>query len=113
MDFLSKVMNESQNCDEHLTVKECYDALQKLGSSKSPGNDGLTKEFYCTFWDKLGPLLLECLNDSFEKGCLTISQRQAVITVIEKPGKDVRYLKNWRPISLINVDVKICNSLIG
>ena len=37
----------------------------------------------------------------------TSSQKQAVITVIEKRGKDKRFIKNWRPISLLNVDVKI------
>ena len=38
---------------------------------------------------------------------LTISQTQAVITLVEKKGKDKRYIKNWRPISLLNVDAKI------
>ena len=35
------------------------------------------------------------------------SKKQAVITLIEKKDRDKRILKNWRPISLINFDVKI------
>ena len=35
------------------------------------------------------------------------SQRQAIIKLIEKKEKDRRYIFNWRPISLINVDAKI------
>ena len=30
-----------------------------------------------------------------------------MITLIEKKGKDKRYIQNWRPISLINVDAKV------
>ena len=40
------------------------------------------------------------------------SQKQAVITLIEKKGKDRNYLENWRPISLINVDAKIGSKVI-
>ena len=32
------------------------------------------------------------------------SQRQAVITLIEKKGKDRTLIENWRPISLVNLD---------
>ena len=55
-----------------------------MPASKTLGNDGLTKESYIAFFDKLGPWLLKCLNFAFEKGVLTTSQRQAVITVAGK-----------------------------
>ena len=35
------------------------------------------------------------------------SQRQAVIRLIDKKDKDKCFIKNWRPISLLNVDMKI------
>ena len=41
------------------------------------------------------------------------SQKQAVITLIKKKGKDRNYLENWRPISLINVDAKIASKVIA
>ena len=34
-------------------------------------------------------------------------------TLIEKKGKDRRLLKNWRPISLVNVDFKIGSKAIA
>ena len=40
------------------------------------------------------------------------SQKQAVITLIEKKDKDRTFLENWRPISLINVDSKIASKVI-
>ena len=46
-------------------------------------------------------------------GELTSSQRQAVISLIEKKDKDKRYIKNWRPISLLNVDLKIASKALA
>ena len=45
-------------------------------------------------------------------GELTNSQKEAIITLTEKKHKDKRDLPNWRPISLINVDVKIRSNAI-
>ena len=36
-----------------------------------------------------------------------------MITSLEKKDKDTRFIKNWRPISLINVDVKIASKTIA
>ena len=57
---------------------------------KSPGSDGLTREFYVCFWEDIGSCLVSALNYSFEHGELTSSQKQAVVTLIEKKGRDKR-----------------------
>jgi len=44
---------------------------------------------------------------------MSSSQKQAVITLIEKKGKDRSFLENWRPISLVNVDAKIMSKAIA
>ena len=49
-----------------------------------PGNDGFTKEFYVAFLGELGKLLVSVLNYAFEEGKLSSSQKQAVITLIQK-----------------------------
>ena len=100
-------------CDGKLSKKECCDALLSLGDNKSPGNDGLSKELYVCSFDEIHPFLVEALNYSFQHGELSISQRQAVITLIEKKGKDKKFIKNWRPISLMNVDTKIASKAIA
>ena len=81
-------------------------------NGKSPGNDGLTAEFYQVLWPTLGHLLVDSLNSSYGKGELTNSQKQGIIKLIEKKNKDKRYVANWRPISLLNVDVKIASKAI-
>ena len=40
------------------------------------------------------------------------SQKQAVIALIDKKGKDRSFLENWRPISLVNVDAKTMSKAI-
>ena len=41
------------------------------------------------------------------------TQKQAVITLIEKKGKDCCFIENWRLISLLNVDGKIMSKVIA
>ena len=82
------------------------------GNNKSPGNDGLSKEFYICFFNEIHSYLLQALIMSFREVQLFSSQRQAVVVLIEKKDKDKCCLKNWRPISLINADVKLASKAI-
>ena len=58
-------------------------------------------------------MLVKSLNYSYKHGELSSSQKEAVIVLIEKKDRDRRQIKNWRPISLINVDVKIGTKAIA
>ena len=104
---------ERDFCEGQLTLNEIFKALNTMPPNKTPGSDGLTKEFYLAFFDLLGPTLLKCINYAFSKGELSASQRQAVITLIEKKEKDKRLIKNWRPISLLNVDAKVISKCLA
>ena len=92
--------------EKDITEKELFKALKSMPNGKSPGNDGLTKNFSnMLVWSK--KTFLSSVSHSFDKGELCISQRQAIIKLIEKKDKDKRLLQNSRPISLLNVDAKI------
>lgn len=67
--------------------------LLLLFCNKSPGNDGLTTEFYPAFWPLVGRLLVDSLNYVFDFCKLSNSQKQAIITKIEKKRKDKRLIK--------------------
>ena len=56
---LEKTLSEKDKsiCDGEITVTECSDAINEMKLNKSPGLDGLSVEFYRTFWDKLKYLL--------------------------------------------------------
>ena len=51
---------------------------------KTPGNDGLSKEFYQVLWDDVEITLLKSINDTFIKEELSTSQKQSIIKLIEK-----------------------------
>ena len=77
-----------------------------MQSNKSPGHDGLTKEFYKTFWNQIKQPFINSIMEAREEKKLSTSQRQAVIKLIEKKERDKQFIKNWRSISLPNFDYK-------
>ena len=99
--------NQAKPWEKNLTEKELNNSLKSMQSDKSPGNDGLTKEFYETFWKELKEIFVDSVSEAIEKGNLSTSQRQAIIKLIEKKDRDKRFIQNWRPISLLNVDLKV------
>ena len=77
-----------------------------MNRNKTLGPDGLTAEFYSTFWPSLGPLLVEVFNESYPDSEFCESMKVSVTRLVHKRD-DKRNSKNWRPISLLNSDYKI------
>ena len=86
---------------------------KKVPNNKSSRNNGGTKEFYEAFWGDLKTPYLLSINKAFKVGELSTSQKQAVIKLIEKKGKDKQLIKNWRPLSLLNVDKKLISKVLA
>lgn len=99
-------------CEGLLSVKECFAALQGMARSKATRLDGLPMEFHFKFWDVLGANLVAVLNLCFDSGSLSLSQRRGVISLFFKKG-DRLDPRNWRPITLLNVDYKIASRAIA
>ena len=103
---------EAEACDGLLSPEECSTALRGMARRKAPGSDGLPMEFYLKFWDLLGEDLVCVLNSCFRSGRLSLSQRRGVISLSFKKG-DRLDIRNWRPISLLNVDYKLAARAIA
>ena len=98
---------EREQCEGLVTAAECLESLKTMESNKTPGIDGISADFYKVFWNDIKPLLLASINASFEKGLLSKSQRRGLTTLIPQKDKSKCYIKNWRPIPLLNCDFKI------
>ena len=101
------------DCEQELTVGDLENSLFSMSGGKSPGNDGLTVEFYKFFWSDIKDILFASVCYSRMVGELSTSQKQAIIKLLEKRDKDKRFIENWRPISLLNVDTKIISKALA
>ena len=100
--------------DRDITLEELSSVVESLKNNKSPGWDGLTNEFYKKFWDKIKGTLLAVIDESVNSSILPPSLRIGVITLLPKPKspRELNYIKNWRPITLLNTDYKIFTHVI-
>ena len=75
-DFLDKEqlprsnITEINECDTELSKKELYRFLMIMQNNISPGNDGLTKEFFCNFLGRYKNLFLNSCCTAKLKGTL-------------------------------------------
>ena len=104
---------QKNNISGKLTLTEIGNALKHMKNDKSPGSDGYSAEFYKFFYRDIGAFLLRSINEGFEKGELSNSQKQGVIICIPKENKQKKLLKNWRPITLLNYSYKIASAVIA
>ena len=87
--------------------------IKNLPKKQKPGTDGFTGEFYQTFGEELVPILLKLFPKIEEERTLPNSFSEATITLIPKPDKDNTKKRKLRPISLVNIDVKILNQTLA
>ena len=99
--------------DSDLNVDELVNANKELPRHKSPGPDGLTADWYKIFIHHIKEILLDALLQAKKEGVLHTSARFGIISLIPKGQKLRTQLKNWRPISLLNVDFKIFSKTLA
>ena len=119
-DLSELVTNIPQLCEEEtkelegeITLSEAATALKNMKNMKSPGSDGFTVEFFKMFWCKLGIFVVRSLNSAYRKGELSSVQKEGIVTCLPKGDKPREFIKNWRPISLLNVVYKIGSTCIA
>lgn len=84
-----------------------------MQSNKAPGPDGFPIEYFKTFIGKLAPLLLLMFNEALERGSLLPTLTQATIALLLKKDKDPTSCGSYRPLSLLNADVKVLAKVIA
>ena len=78
-----------------------------MSNNKYPSNNGLSKKIYEAFWEDIKDVFINSLKQAKMKGSLSTAQNQVVIKLLEKKDREKQFIKNWKFISLLNVDTKI------
>ena len=104
-------VREIQN--QQITKSDLTCAIKKMKNNRTPGKDGIPIDFYKVFWKYLEKPFLRMMQESYEEELLHTTARQGILNLIPKPKKDSRYVKNLRPITLLNTDYKIIEKAIA
>ena len=105
--------SESEEIEGLITYEEASNTLKKMKNNKTPGSDGFPAEFYKCFWKKLGIFVVRSINYGYVNDELSITQKHGIITCLPKGDKPKQYLKNWRPLTLLNTVYKIASGSIS
>ncbi|KAM9312112.1 complement C3-like [Gastrophryne carolinensis] len=101
---------------EPISSTELHQAIKASPNGRSPGPDGLTIAYYKKFESILNKHFLQAFNATAgddEPGLLPTEALEAHVTVIHKAGKDPLSCKSYRPISLLNVDLKLFTKILA
>ena len=103
---------QTQSLDSPITLPELTKAVHQLPRDKTPGRDGLPIEFYHTFWEHIRLPYLAYINEAYIHG-FKESRNKGLIKIIYKDKGDPKDLQNYRPISLLNCDLKILTKTLA
>uniref|UniRef100_A0A8C5PI59 Reverse transcriptase domain-containing protein n=1 Tax=Leptobrachium leishanense TaxID=445787 RepID=A0A8C5PI59_9ANUR len=113
--FLTRKVTPSaaELLDEPLTDEELRLAIKSTQSGKCPGPDGFPTHYYKHFADILSPHFLRAFNSLSDTRLLPPQSLMANIVLIPKEGKDKEHCASYRPISLLNCDVKLFAKILA
>ncbi|KAJ9518198.1 hypothetical protein QJQ45_010168 [Haematococcus lacustris] len=102
--------SEGPGGDPMLSEEELGRALQGCAHSKAPGKDGLPMEVYDRLWPLLRPPLMAMLREALADTSSPAPLAEfltGLVTLVPKAGKPRDQVTGYRPITLLNCDVRL------
>ncbi|OWY99593.1 Pol Polyprotein [Phytophthora megakarya] len=108
----NKIGNESKDLlDAVVTIEELTESIKHMRRSSAPGPDGLTAGFYQVAPEGFAAILNRVFQ-YLERSILLPSQLKSSVCLLPKKGER-HDPGNYRPISLMQVDVKILSKALA
>ncbi|CAM8944513.1 unnamed protein product [Rhodiola kirilowii] len=102
-----KLSNEAYHqFNTPFTTTEVQEAIFQLGSTKAPGIDGFSALFYQKSWEVIKEDVFQFALKFLNEGELDPAVNETLITLVPKV-KNPECFSDYRPISLVNVAMKI------
>lgn len=95
-----------------LDLAEVESVVKGLPSDKALGLDGLTSEVLKACWEWVSITYLELVREFWRDGTLMSAVVRGVLCLTPKGG-DLDFLRNWHPITMLNLAYKIIRKIIA
>uniref|UniRef100_A0A670IED3 Reverse transcriptase domain-containing protein n=1 Tax=Podarcis muralis TaxID=64176 RepID=A0A670IED3_PODMU len=106
-------IDKKRRLNTPIEKEEIEDVIKELKRGKAPGPDGFTVGYYKEMKSILVSPLKETMNNILKKGEIPETWKEALIMFIPKQDADLTQVKNYRPISLLNIDYKIFAGILA
>ncbi len=83
-----------------------------MPNNKAAGPDGLPAEFFKHFWNTISPLFMKMCQKIKHTSEIPQHMNSTLLSLLPKPDKDPPQCANYRPLSLINTDIKIISKAL-
>ena len=119
LDQCLKFIPKNISCEDHtkkldrsITLDEIKEAILSLANDKALGPHGIPIEFYKHNIGWIGLELLELYENAYHLVSLGADINEGVIKLLPKRG-DKSEVKNWRPMTLLNLSYKIIAKILA
>ena len=99
--------------ERKITEEEVSVTLLHTKNNVAPGPGGFGGSFYKLFWKYLKRVVVGAIGEIYENKELPLSQRLGIIALIPKSDKDPRFIKNWRPLTLLETFYKLISATLA
>ena len=112
IEFEQVTQDDNQMLIQEISLQELKETLWDMPPDKVPGPEGFPPEYYRKFFSELGQLLLYVIQDASQQG-FSRNISRGTISLMEKEGKNMMKISDWRPLSLLNTEFKLLSKILA
>ena len=114
LNYTRKLSNEQRDViNQPLTLTDLKNALWDMREDGSPGPNGLTVRFFKFFFNELSPIFIKLVDSCFRTSEVSEAFKLSYTILLPKDSGSPLEIKNYRPISLLNISFKIITKALA